>query len=101
MPRQVDWHRIRIGLVVALILVVAGVVIDSLFSASWALDDALLLAVAALIGLALLLTRGRGESEASSSRTTTTTVPRTHHHTHTITKRSDERHWLPPGELAP
>jgi hypothetical protein len=51
-------------LVVALILIFAGVVIDSLLSASWALDDGLLLAAAAIIALALLLTRGHGESEA-------------------------------------
>jgi hypothetical protein len=51
-------------LVVALVLIFAGVVIDSLLSASWALDDGLLLAAAAVIALALLLTRGRGRSEA-------------------------------------
>jgi hypothetical protein len=50
--------------VVALIILFAGVVIDSLFSASWALDDGLLLAAAAVIALALLVTRGRGRSEA-------------------------------------
>jgi hypothetical protein len=50
--------------VVALIIVFAGVVIDSLYSASWALDDGLLLAAAAVIALALLVTRGRGQSEA-------------------------------------
>lgn len=33
--RQVDWHRVRVGLVVALVIIFAGVVIDSLFSASW------------------------------------------------------------------
>jgi hypothetical protein len=64
MPRHVHWYRIRVGLVVALILIFAGVVIDSLLSASWALDDGLLLAAAAIIALALLLTRGHGESEA-------------------------------------
>jgi uncharacterized membrane protein YfcA len=64
MPRRVDWHRVRVGLVVALIIIFAGVVIDSLFSASWALDDGLLLAAAAVIALALLVTRGRGRSEA-------------------------------------
>ena len=48
---------------VALIIIFAGVVIDSLFSASWALDDGLLLAAAAAIALALFVTRGRG-SEA-------------------------------------
>jgi hypothetical protein len=51
-------------LVVALIIIFAGVVIDSLFSASWALDDGLLLAAAAVIALVLLVTRGRGRSEA-------------------------------------
>jgi len=51
-------------LVLALILIFAGVVIDSLFSASWALDDGLLLAAAAVIALALVLTRGRGRTEA-------------------------------------
>jgi uncharacterized membrane protein YfcA len=64
MPRHVDWHRVRVGLVVALIIIFAGVVIDSLFSASWALDDGLLLAAAAVIALVLLVTRGRGRSEA-------------------------------------
>jgi hypothetical protein len=51
-------------LVVALIIIFAGVAIDSLFSASWALDDGLLLAAAAVIALALLVTRGRGRPEA-------------------------------------
>jgi hypothetical protein len=48
MPRHVHWHKLRVGLVVALILILilAGVVIDSLLSASWALDDGLLLAAA-------------------------------------------------------
>lgn len=64
MSRDVRWHRVRIGLVVALIIIFAGVVIDSLFSASWALDDGLLLAAAAVIALTLLVTRGRGRSEA-------------------------------------
>jgi predicted enzyme related to lactoylglutathione lyase len=61
MPRHVRWHRIRVGLVVALAVILAGMVTDSLLSASWALDDGLLVAAAAVIGLALLLTRGRGE----------------------------------------
>ena len=65
MPRHVRWHRVRVGLVVALIIIFVGVVIDSLFSASWALDDGLLLAAAAVIALAFLLTRGRGRVEAS------------------------------------
>ena len=64
MTRQVQWHRVRIGLVVALVLVSAGVVIDSLLSASWALDDGLLLLAEAVIVLALVLTRGRGRPEA-------------------------------------
>jgi len=49
-------------LVVALVVIFAGVLIDSLFSASWAFDDGLLLAVAAVIALALLLTRGGGRA---------------------------------------
>jgi hypothetical protein len=64
MPRDIDWHRVRVGLVIALIVIFAGVVIDSLFSASWALDVGVLLAAAAVIALALLVTRGRGRSEA-------------------------------------
>ena len=64
MPRRVRWHRLRVGLVVALILIFAGVVTDSLLSARWVLDDALLLAAAAVIALALFLTRGRGRQEA-------------------------------------
>jgi uncharacterized membrane protein YfcA len=64
MPRHVRWHRVRVGLVVALIIILAGVVIDSLFSASWALDDGLLLVAAVVIALALLVTRGRGRPEA-------------------------------------
>jgi hypothetical protein len=62
MPGHVHWHRVRVGLVLALILIFAGVVIDSLFSASWALDDGLLLAAGAVIALALVLTRGRGRT---------------------------------------
>jgi hypothetical protein len=64
MPRHVHWHRVRVGLVFALILIFAGVVIDSLLSANWALDDGLLLAAAAVIALALFLTRGYDRSEA-------------------------------------
>ena len=60
---HVHWHRVRVGLAVALILIFAGVVIDSLLSASWALDDGLFLAAAAVIALALFLTRGHGRSE--------------------------------------
>ena len=65
MLRHVEWHRVRVGLVVALIIIFAGVVIDSLFSASWALDVGVLLAAAAVIALVLLVTRGRGRSEAT------------------------------------
>jgi hypothetical protein len=64
MPGHVHWHRVRVGLAVALILIFAGVVIDSLLSANWALDDGLLLAAAAAIALTLLLTRGRGRARA-------------------------------------
>ena len=64
MPRDVHWHRVRVALVVALVFVFAGVVVDSLLSASWVLDDGLLLLAASIIVLALVLTRGRGESEA-------------------------------------
>ena len=62
MIRQAQWHRVRVGLVLALVLVFAGIVIDSLFSASRALDDGLLVAAAALIVLALFLIRGRGQA---------------------------------------
>ena len=51
-------------MVVALIIIFVGVAIDSLFSFSWALDDGLLLTAAAVIALALLVTRGRGRPEA-------------------------------------
>lgn len=64
MPRHGRWHRVRVGFVVALVIIFAGVVIDSLYSASWALDVGLLPAWAAVIALALLMTRGRGRSEA-------------------------------------
>jgi hypothetical protein len=56
---QVHTRRLRVGLVVALITVLAGVVLDSILSADWALDDGLLLAAAAGISLALLLMRDR------------------------------------------
>ena len=64
MRDHVHWQRIRVGLWIALVLVLAGVVVDSLLSASWALDDGLLLLVAAVIAVALVLIRGRGRSEA-------------------------------------
>ena len=68
MPRHIHWHRVRIGLVVALVLVFAGVILDSLLSANWALDDGLLLLAAAVIVLALVLTRGRGKRSGSERR---------------------------------
>ena len=52
----------RVVLVLLLVLIFAGIVIDSLFSASWALDDGLLLAAAAVIALALARIRGRGQA---------------------------------------
>jgi hypothetical protein len=60
MLRQAQWHRVRIGLTLALILVLAGIVLDSLFSSSAALDDSLLLVAAAAIVVALVAIRGRG-----------------------------------------
>jgi hypothetical protein len=62
MLRDPHWHRVRIVLVLLLVLLFAGIVIDSLFSASWALDDGILLAAAAVIGLALVRIRGRGQA---------------------------------------
>jgi len=62
MLREARRHRLRVGLVLSLILICVGIVIDSLLSASWALDDGLLLAAAAVIALALLLTRGGGNA---------------------------------------
>jgi hypothetical protein len=55
-------HRIRVALVISLLLIFAGIVTDSLFSASWALDDGLLLVAAAVIGLVLLRMWGRGQT---------------------------------------
>jgi hypothetical protein len=49
--------------VVALVLVFAGIVLDSLLSASWVLDDGLLLLAAVVIALALVLTRRRSEAK--------------------------------------
>jgi len=60
--RDAQWHRVRVGLVLALILVLAGIVLDSLFSASRVLDDALLVAAAVVILVLLVGTRGRGPS---------------------------------------
>ena len=62
MLRDLHWHRGRVVLVLLLVLIFAGIVIDSLFSASWALDDGLLLAAAAVIALALARIRGRGQA---------------------------------------
>ena len=64
MPRPVHWRRVRVVLLVVLALVFAGLVVDSLLSASWVLDDGLLLLAAAVIAAALVLTRGRGSPEA-------------------------------------
>jgi hypothetical protein len=62
MLRDAHWHRVRVGLVLLLVLIFAGIVIDSLFSASWALDDGLLLAAAAVIAPALVRIHGRGQA---------------------------------------
>jgi hypothetical protein len=59
MLHQARLRRLRRGLVIALVLVLAGVVVNLLFSATPALSVGLLLAAAALITLALLLMRGR------------------------------------------
>ncbi len=56
---QVDSRRLRRGLVVALIVVLAGVAVNLLLSATPALPVGLLLATAALIALVLLRLRGR------------------------------------------
>lgn len=56
---HVDSRRLRRGLVIALILVLAGVVVNLLFSATPALPVGLLLATAVVIALLLLLMRGR------------------------------------------
>jgi hypothetical protein len=55
---RLDSRRVRRGLVVALIVVLAGVVVDLVFSAP-ALTVGILVAAAALILLVLLLMRGR------------------------------------------
>ena len=62
MLRPAQWHRVRVALALSLVLIFAGIVIDSLFSASWALDDGLLLTAAAVIGVVLLRIRGRGQT---------------------------------------
>jgi len=62
MPRDIHRRRVRIALVAALVLIFAGMVLDSLLSAGWALDDGLLLLAAVLIALVLVLTRARSEA---------------------------------------
>jgi uncharacterized protein (TIGR03382 family) len=57
MLRHVDTHRLRVGLVVTLIVLLAGVVLNLLLSATPALPVGILLAAAALDALALLLMR--------------------------------------------
>jgi hypothetical protein len=59
MHRHDRARRLRVGLVVTLIVLLAGVVINLLFSATPALAVSLLLTAAALDALALLLMRGR------------------------------------------
>jgi hypothetical protein len=56
------WLKVRIGLLLSPVLIAVGVVFDSLFSASPALDDGLLVSAAVVIGIALFATRGRGVS---------------------------------------
>jgi hypothetical protein len=59
MHRHDRARRLRVALVVTLIVLLAGVVINLLFSATPALAVSLLLTAAALDALALLLMRGR------------------------------------------
>ena len=59
MLRHVRIRRVRVALVVTLIVLLAGVVLNLLLSATPALSVSLLLAAAAVITLVLLLTRGR------------------------------------------
>jgi hypothetical protein len=58
MLRHVRLRRLRRGLVITLVFVLAGVVVNLLFSATPALSVGLLLGAAALITLALPLMRG-------------------------------------------
>ena len=53
-------RKVTLGLV-ALVVVLAGIVVDSLLSAAWVVDDALLLAAAAVIVIALYLTRSKAQ----------------------------------------
>ena len=62
MLRRARRHRVRVGLVLALVVIFAGIVVDSIFSASWALDDGLLLAAAAVVALALFRIRGGSQA---------------------------------------
>jgi hypothetical protein len=73
---HVHSRRLRRGLVIALILVLAGVVINLLFSATPAVPVALLLAAAALFALVLLLMRGRVAALRSNSDTRKRGLPR-------------------------
>jgi hypothetical protein len=60
--RHVRTRRLRVALVLTLILLLAGVVINLLFSATPVLPVGLLLAAAALDALVLLLMRSRAAS---------------------------------------
>ena len=59
MQRHVHTRRARVALVITLIVLLAGVVLNLLLSATPALSVSLLLATAAVITLVLFLTRGR------------------------------------------
>jgi hypothetical protein len=59
MLRHVHTRRARVALVITLIVLLAGVVLNLLLSATPALSVSLLLAAAAVITVVLFLTRGR------------------------------------------
>ena len=59
MLHHVHTRRARVALVITLIVLLAGVVLNLLLSATPALSVSLLLATAAVITLVLFLTRGR------------------------------------------
>jgi hypothetical protein len=59
MLRHVHTRRARVALVITLIVLLAGVVLNLLLSATPALSVSLLLAAAAVITVILFLTRGR------------------------------------------
>jgi hypothetical protein len=59
MLRHIHTRRARVALVITLIVLLAGVVLNLLLSATPALSVSLLLATAAVITLVLFLTRGR------------------------------------------